>query len=389
MTDKILFISPNATRTGAPIVLLHLLRWLKTNSDLAFDVLLGDSGDLLSAFQALAPTRVVNRSRKIISRVQRKLLGVARFRQWEDASFRRSYRHCGYRLVYSNTACNTREVRLFSQLGFPVLCHVHELTQALNFFAGRAAFSEALSHIRHFIAASQSVQEYLHETWSIDRLNISLIHEFIPMAETDAALRNDSRSTFRRKLGISSDEILVGGCGTLDWRKGADIFIHLARTIRDAGAENIRFLWLGGKKGTIELERFEHDISLLGLSRAVLLVEACHNPLEYFSAMDIFALTSREDPFPLVMLEAASLGLPILCFEKSGGGPEFVSGNAGLVAPYLDVPAFAQNISNLAHDVERRRRLGANAAERVRNNYTIEHQGPKALDLIRRQLLCG
>jgi len=92
--------------------------------------------------------------------------------------------------------------------------------------------------------------------------------------------------------------------------------------------------------------------------------------------MDIFALTSREDPFPLVMLEAAAIKLPMVCFAQSGGGPEFAEIGGGLVVPYLDVPAFAGCLAELAGDVARRRAIGASAARAV-EQFTIDRQAPK------------
>ena len=53
---SILFVSHDASRTGAPIALLTFLRWLRANTDYRFEVLLGCGGPLEPAFEALAPT---------------------------------------------------------------------------------------------------------------------------------------------------------------------------------------------------------------------------------------------------------------------------------------------------------------------------------------------
>ena len=54
MPKKVLFISHDALRTGAPLFLLNLLKWFGTNSELTFRILLKNGGDLESEFQALA-----------------------------------------------------------------------------------------------------------------------------------------------------------------------------------------------------------------------------------------------------------------------------------------------------------------------------------------------
>ena len=45
------------------------------------------------------------------------------------------------------------------------------------------------------------------------------------------------------------------------------------------------------------------------------------NPYPLFDRMDVFTVTSRADPFPLVVLEAMALGKPVVGFAE-GGVPE-------------------------------------------------------------------
>ncbi len=54
MSKKVLFISHDASRTGAPIVLLNLLKWFKTNTDIPFQILLKKGGVLEPDFKAIA-----------------------------------------------------------------------------------------------------------------------------------------------------------------------------------------------------------------------------------------------------------------------------------------------------------------------------------------------
>jgi hypothetical protein len=51
--NKILFVGHRADRTGAPILLLHLLRWLRENTELCFELLLLKGGDLEPEFRKL------------------------------------------------------------------------------------------------------------------------------------------------------------------------------------------------------------------------------------------------------------------------------------------------------------------------------------------------
>jgi glycosyltransferase involved in cell wall biosynthesis len=52
-------------------------------------------------------------------------------------------------------------------------------------------------------------------------------------------------------------------------------------------------------------------------------------PLIQFAEFDVFFLSSREDPNPLVVLESGKLGKPVLCFKGSGATDEIVEAGGG------------------------------------------------------------
>jgi glycosyltransferase involved in cell wall biosynthesis len=85
--------------------------------------------------------------------------------------------------------------------------------------------------------------------------------------------------------------------------------------------------------------------------------------------MDVFTLPSREDPFPLVVLEAMALARPVVGFDV--GGVREQLDDTGVVVDAEDVSAMANAVVALLDDEAERRRLGALAAERVRSLYDI------------------
>ena len=127
----------------------------------------------------------------------------------------------------------------------------------------------------------------------------------------------------------------------------------------------------------------QQDVKAAGLEGIVHFVGSSPKPLDYFAAFDVFALTSREDPYPLVCLEAASFGKPILCFAGGGGEPEFVEDDCGFVVPYLDIEAMADRVLELMDSPELRQRLGTSARAKVRARHDIEIVAPRILEVIR------
>ncbi len=77
------------------------------------------------------------------------------------------------------------------------------------------------------------------------------------------------------------------------------------------------------------------------------LLPVCSDSRPYFEAMDVFFLSSREDPFPLVMLEAAHVGKPIVGVRASGGVSDFLKGLDELLVESWDVEGLVDKISSL------------------------------------------
>lgn len=100
------------------------------------------------------------------------------------------------------------------------------------------------------------------------------------------------------------------------------------------------------------------------------------DPVEWFGLLDVFALTSREDPFPLVCLEAASVGVPVVAFDN-GGMPELLSQGCGSVAAYPDVADFAWKVDELLRDPIRRRSMGERGRGLITRNHDVNVLAPK------------
>jgi glycosyltransferase involved in cell wall biosynthesis len=164
------------------------------------------------------------------------------------------------------------------------------------------------------------------------------------------------------------------------------VFLLVAKALEKMGSAQrpVHFLWVGGEPR--ELPMVEHDLERLGLRGRVHFIGPRPDPAPYFARFDSFLLTSREDPFPLVCLEAAAMGVPIVCFADAGGMPEFVEDDAGYVVPYLDIEAAAARLLSLASSEGTRTTLGRRAAAKVAERCSIDVVGPQIAAVLDRYL---
>jgi glycosyltransferase involved in cell wall biosynthesis len=266
-------------------------------------------------------------------------------------------------------------------VGRRLVHHIHELSYTTReLFGATEILKKAVSKTDFYIAASCAVRDFLATEIGVPVARIHVIHEF-PVGARQNDRQNTSRQALRRHLGISDDAFVIGMCGVPEWRKGTDVFVQLAMFVNKLGGAKCHFVWLGGDLHSHR--EALHDVTQAGLQDICHFLTAVLNPEPYFAAFDLFALTSREDPFPVAMLEAAASGLPIVCFAHAGGAPEFVGHDAGIVVPYLDITAMATACIELLMDGQRRRKLGDNARAKVQSRYTLAVQGPKFLTVLK------
>lgn len=379
----ILFVSHDATRTGAPIELLHFLRWFKRNGNRPFSVLLGGGGELVPNFEELAKTWSIDRSHWHPWSLPTRVLKVARLGAWarhaEAADTQRFAAKCSPGLVYTNSIASARVIELLAP-EIPVLTHVHEMGFLFRTLRSQA-LSSLLSQTSQFIACSNATRDNLVHEYSVEEARVETIYEAIPVDDVCAERR---REQVLKELRVPDDALLIVGSGTAGWRKGTDLFVQLARAVCQRRS-NAYFAWIGSGS-TVE---FEHDVRLCGLTEKMRFTGAVVKPADYFAAADVFVLSSREDPCPLVCLEAAALEKPIVCFEGAGGAAEFVEQDCGFVVPYLDIMEMADRVVSLLDSPDLRIATGLAARRKVAQRHNIKEAAPRIAEIIERTLRAG
>jgi glycosyltransferase involved in cell wall biosynthesis len=395
--NKILFISHEASRTGAPINLLSIIRNLKATNKYLIDILLIRGGDLENDFIQLT-NKYFSLDKKKVVRLFIKMLYKFSNSNIRGILFKKicnllldllkNYQYFGtfkklkkqnYSLIYANSVV-TIEItsRLKRILSVPLILHVHELEYSIDSFIGHDYFSSHIPLFDHFIAASESVKKNLIVNYKVieDKISIACPFSF------NLLQPQKRKEDISNELNIGKDSFIVGASGSGFWIKGCDIFISLACLFFKKYPESdCVFVWVG-KIFESDYRNIKYDLENTGLLEKVKFIGEKSNPADYYNIFDVFALTSRVDSFPLVCLENAYLSKPLLCFANSGYMPIFIKDDAGFVVPYLDVESMAEKIHLLYNDPVLKTELGTNAKNKYLNNHFIESSMNQVLHCI-------
>ena len=115
-------------------------------------------------------------------------------------------------------------------------------------------------------------------------------------------------------------------------------------------------------------EALQQQADRLGVSDWVVFPGPVKNMGDFYTDSSVFALSSRNEGLPLVLIEAMSYGLPIMSFDIPSVHDIFADGNC-LVAPQGDVQKFAEYLDQLLGDEELRVKFGQESLE-LSKNYT-------------------
>lgn len=337
------------------MVLLSVLRWIKENTDIEFGIIIGADGPLREEFEAMGPCLFMD------AYPPEKISNVLR-------------RFCGLNVqsIYLNTIVSGIYGAQLTFLNAKFITHVHEMENLFLLFED--TFRDLLTFCSDFIAVSQGSQEAIERRSGKQQLSITRIAPFIHRLNDGNTSPTSSGTAFSRK-----DIPVIYGCGTLEHRKGPDLFCDVAEILLKGGFTNFRMKWIG-PKANLDLAG---EINRRGIGSHVEWLGAHPNPREILKDGAIFLLPSREDPFPLVCIEAAEQGLPVICFDsRAGSMHSFVETDAGIVVRFLDAEGMASSIKELLMDDERRKELGANAQKKVERLHLAEVICPQILSLL-------
>lgn len=353
---SIIFVSHEASRTGAPIVLLSMLRWIKENTDIEFGIVIGADGPMREDFKALAPC-----------------IFMDAYPHEKRRDILRQFCGLNVQCVFLNTIVSGVYGTYLTFLNARFVTYVHEMENLFSVF--ETVFKDLLSFCSDYIAVSEgSISAINKRARGHNDLKISYIPPFI-----DRRSRATETPSIRPAEQLEHNIPTIYGCGALELRKGPDLFCDIAEILLNEGVTDFRMKWIGAK-ASWDLAK---EIERRGIGSHVEWLGVQSDPRKFLKDGVMFVLPSREDPFPLVCLEAAEQGLPVICFDhRAGSMYQFVERDAGIVVDYLDAQKMALSVKMLLQDSARRRALGARAKKKIESGHLAEVVCPQIMALL-------
>ena len=169
---------------------------------------------------------------------------------------------------------------------------------------------------------------------------------------------------------LPHDDVVVGSCGRMTYARNPDAWVLLVQRLTDS-RNGIRCEWIGGGEDEAKARTNLTNMNLL-MKVSITGWVTAEQAREKMRGLDIFVHYSRWDALSNAVLEAMALGLPVVASDVPGNRDLVEDGVTGfLVKSEVEL---LERCQLLLDDDPLRRRLGAAGRERMRREFSPEHQ---------------
>lgn len=330
---RVVVVSHDAHPHGAQFLALGIARGLRRDLQLDVEIVLLRGGKLGEAFASLAPTHDFD--------------GV-RVNEKNVADLARSLVRRGFLRAIVNTTVSGEIVPIFAEAGIECVSLIHEMPGVIEKSRLQGAARQIAATAARIVFPAEIVATgYARLVGEAPRQRVIRPQGLYRRNEWRFSIEA-ARRELREKLKLPADARIVLAVGYADHRKGVDLFAECAANLVTV-REDVHFVWIGHWRASAKADadaklrdaKCRNHVHFVGFDAETAL---------YHAGADVYALTSREDPFPNVVLESFDVAVPVVAFASTGGGADLVGKTGGLLVPSGDTKAFSQAICRLLDD---------------------------------------
>jgi glycosyltransferase involved in cell wall biosynthesis len=339
---RIVVVSHDAHPHGAQYLALHLCRELSRSLSWPVDVVLLGEGVLENEFRQVAtvhhlPCRGGSPRGRALAR---RLMGS------------------GANIAVANTTASGMFVSDLKRAGFRVASLVHELPGVIKDMALQEHAKCIAKDADLVVFAGPSVREGFEHFASLEPERILIRPQGLYKRNRNQSATSIAsvRAKLRQRLGLPSNALIVLSVGYADLRKGADLFVDVGKRLVSQDSRT-HMVWVGHADPGWE-SQLRSKIKASGFSDHFHFTGRDTDTDSYYAGSDLYALMSREDPFPSVIMEAFDAYLPVVAFAGVGGFDAMLVRAGGRLVPAFNVDEYARECAVLLADPATRRILG-------------------------------
>jgi glycosyltransferase involved in cell wall biosynthesis len=229
-----------------------------------------------------------------------------------------------------------------------------------------------LSRVEGVVGVTEAVTDKLRSHFRLNGTKIVTIQNGVDLEHFK---RKDRREVMRRELGLQNHDKVIGTIANFKRIKNHRFLLEAFKKLTE-DFDQAKLVLVGQgfeddqENTEDELRQFVKDNRL---TEKVLFLGYRSDVAAVLSAMDVFCLASWREGLPLSLIEAMSMGLPVVGTDVEGIRELIRDGTNGFLVPVDDVEALKQKLLFLLHDEVLRKTLGSESRSLIEPHYSLDH----------------
>ena len=186
-----------------------------------------------------------------------------------------------------------------------------------------------------------------------------------------------SKEMKRKQLLLPKNSFVFISIGELTKRKNHKVILHALNKCRN---KNFHYLLCGTGPLKEELYQLAHK---LNIQEQVHFLDYRNDIVDLLSYSDCFIFPSKQEGLPLALMEAMSVGLPVICSDIRGNHDLVLEKTNGLLISNQNVEEYAKAMKYLFENKKLQYQMSENNKQRVQN-FSVENVTNKMKKLYRR-----
>ncbi len=324
---RLLIVTHDLHRHGAQYLALNLARTLRRCFGFEVATISGQTGALRPAFENEGQLTII------------KPHGASE--SAADAAFA-SLVQRGFRCAIVNSAASGWIAPRLARFRMKMIGLVHELPAMIECMHLGQGLAELDRHAEALVFPAATVRDKCAGAVGVASWrNAKVLPQglYKSGALMDLSAKEAARERIVARLGLPNAARIVLGVGYADERKGVDIFIAWA-TATARSWPHAHFVWVGAPVPELQ-HKVKRWLAGARAQRANIHFPGFMEETgDFYAAADLYALCSREDPFPSTALEALAAATPVITVQGTGGIEELEAHGCVKAIASADADAF-------------------------------------------------
>lgn len=232
--------------------------------------------------------------------------------------------------------------------------------------------------VDRIITPAHFIKDNFRQFSWLDQDNIHVIHNGVEIVD----ISDFSKEKLKAVAGLPKESKVILGAGSIHPQKGFQYLIQAVKLLHESG-EKVHLVITGGG----DPKPYQEISQSCGISDHVHFTGHREDVREMMFGADIFVLSSIDEGLPNVVLEAMSVGTPVVATLAGGTDEIIIDGVTGFTVPVRDSLKIAEKVKILLEDEDLRKQFGAAGLNHVKNEFTIETMTNALNDLFEKSLM--